>query len=90
MDKLKARRQLGLGDEKIILFVGRIERLKGIDKVIQALPYLKDIQPKFLIVGEDGNRQGEASSLNNLALNLGVSGSVSFSGLVDHDKMPAF
>jgi D-inositol-3-phosphate glycosyltransferase len=89
-DKIAARKKLALGEEKVILFVGRIERLKGIDKVIQALPMLSGLKPKLLIVGEDGNRKGEADNLKVLARDLGVSDSVTFSGLVDYDKLPDY
>lgn len=90
MDKLKARQKLGFGDSKIILFVGRIERLKGIDKLIRAMPYLKDIKPELVIVGEDGNRQGEMDSLKNLAKKLGIADSVNFRGLVNYEELPDF
>jgi D-inositol-3-phosphate glycosyltransferase len=87
MDKAAARQHLGLKDEKIILFAGRIERLKGIDRIIQALPFLNDIKPRLVIAGEDGNRPGEVQKLKTLAENLGVANSLSFNGLVDYDKL---
>jgi D-inositol-3-phosphate glycosyltransferase len=89
-DQALARQKLGLGKEKIILFVGRIERLKGINQVLQSLPYLADIQPKLIIVGEDGNRPGEINNLKDQADKLGISGSVAFTGLVDYEKLPYF
>lgn len=90
LNKTEARRQLGLGDGKIILFAGRIERLKGIDKVIHALPYLRNIKPQFIIAGEDGNRQGEVQKLKYLAETLGVEDTVTFSGLVDYQNLPVY
>jgi D-inositol-3-phosphate glycosyltransferase len=89
-DKQLARRILNLGDRKIILFVGRIERLKGIDKIIMALPFLSRFQPHLLIVGEDGNRPGEIETLKNLAGNLHLSDSITFTGLVDYERLPAY
>ena len=89
-DKREARRRLGLGEGKIILFAGRIERLKGIDKVIAALPYLKDCRPRLVIAGEDGNRQGEVQKLRAQAESLGVAGSIIFSGLVRYEELPAY
>jgi D-inositol-3-phosphate glycosyltransferase len=89
-DKSLARLQLGLQDGKIILFVGRIERLKGIEKVIQALPFLDHIKPRLIIAGEDGHRQGEVLYLKGLAENLGVADSVSFSGLVAYENLPLY
>ena len=88
--KIVARQKIGLNGGNIILFVGRIERLKGIDNLIRAMAYLEQSRPELLIVGEDGNRQGEMNNLKNLAEDLGVADSVSFSGLVDHEKLPDF
>jgi D-inositol-3-phosphate glycosyltransferase len=90
MDKLKARKELGLRDGKIILFVGRIERLKGINRLIQAMPYLKDHRPTLLIAGEDGNRQGEINNLKILAAELAVADSVFFPGLIDYSRLPFY
>jgi D-inositol-3-phosphate glycosyltransferase len=90
LDKSDARLQLGLHDEKIVLFVGRIERLKGIEKIIQALPFLNQLKPRLIIVGEDGNRQGEAQRLKRLAESLGVANSVTFSGLVAYENLPVY
>jgi D-inositol-3-phosphate glycosyltransferase len=90
LDKSSARLKLGLQDEKIILVVGRIERLKGIEKVIQALPFLTHIKPRLIIVGEDGNRQGESQHLKRLAEDLGVADSVTFSGLVAYENLPLY
>jgi D-inositol-3-phosphate glycosyltransferase len=90
MDKSYSRKSLGIGEGKIILFVGRIERLKGINQIIKALPYLAERKPRLIIVGEDGNRQGEMSSLKSLAVNQGVADCVSFSGLIDYQKLPMY
>jgi D-inositol-3-phosphate glycosyltransferase len=90
LDKLQSRRTLGLKEGNIILFVGRIERLKGIDKIIQAMPYIANLNPYLLIVGEDGNRAGEKLTLKNMAENLGVANSISFTGLADYNKLPMY
>jgi D-inositol-3-phosphate glycosyltransferase len=90
LEKAAARLKLGLGEGKIILFVGRIEKLKGIDRIIQSLPFLSDIKPHLMIVGEDGNRPGEVQKLKTLAEKLGVAESITFCGLVDYDKLPLY
>jgi len=89
-DKRLAREKLGLGDSKIMLFVGRVERLKGIDKLIQAMPYLQSKSSRLLIVGEDGNRPGEIKSLKAQADRLGLTDRVTFTGLVDYEKLPDY
>jgi D-inositol-3-phosphate glycosyltransferase len=90
LDKAAARRELGLGQEKVILFAGRIERLKGINHIIKALPYLRDLKPRLIIAGEDGNRPGESEKLKSLAEKIGVSNSVTFTGLVKYEYLPVY
>ena len=87
LDKTAARQKLGLGATSIILCVGRIERLKGLERVITALPYLSVYKPKLVIVGEDGNRVGEVQKLKLLAVKHDVSDSVVFKGLVPHEQL---
>jgi len=89
-DKRAARQKLGLGDGKLMLFVGRVERLKGIDKLIQSIPYIQNTRPRLLIVGEDGNRPGEIRKLKTLADNLGLADRVNFTGLVEYEKLPDY
>ena len=77
-----------LGNCPVILTVGRMQRRKGQDMVIKALPRLKkkfsDI--KYLIVGT-----GEESQyLRQLAHNCGVSDAVIFAGLVPDKDLPAY
>jgi D-inositol-3-phosphate glycosyltransferase len=91
MDKTDARRTLGLTDEKIILFVGRIDPLKGIDNLIKAIPLLRSkTNVKLLVVGGDENSREELEELKILALELNISDSVDFRGLVKHEQLPYF
>ncbi len=91
LDKAQARQYLGLGDEKIVLFVGRIDPLKGIDKLIKALPFLRDIQGlRLLVIGGGEHSQHEIKQLRKLACNLEVENSVTFLDLVKHEQLPYF
>jgi len=91
LDKAQARQYLGLDNEKIILFVGRIDPLKGIDKLIRALPYLGHIQGlRLLVIGGGENSQYEIEQLQKLACNLKIQNSVTFLGLVKHEQLPYF
>jgi len=91
LDKAQARQYLGLGNEKIILFVGRIDPLKGIDKLIRALPYLQRNQGlRLLVIGGGENSQHEIEQLQKLACNLKIQNSVTFLGLVKHEQLPYF
>jgi D-inositol-3-phosphate glycosyltransferase len=92
MDKEQARRSLGLRDgERIILFVGRIEPLKGIDILIGAAAQLHDDENfKVLIVGGDARADGQIAELRAQAERLGIDHHVSFVGAVDHEELPLY
>jgi len=91
LDKAQARQYLGFGNDKIILFVGRIDPLKGIDKLIKALPYLRNIQGlRLLVIGGGEHSQHEIEQLRKLACNLKIQNSVAFLDLVKHEQLPHF
>jgi len=71
--------------------VGRIDPLKGIDKLIQAIPYLQNIQGlKLVVIGGGENSQREIEQLQKLACNLNIQDSVTFLGLIKHEQLPYF
>jgi D-inositol-3-phosphate glycosyltransferase len=92
LDKTHARQYLGFrNDDKIVLFVGRIDPLKGIDKLIKALPYLQSMQGlKLLVIGGGEHSQQEIRQLRKLACNLGMESSITFVDLVKHEQLPYF
>ena len=91
MDKEMARQQLGFGDGKIVLFVGRIEPLKGIDQLLRAMTYLQNGQGlRLVIIGGDEHSQYEMERLQKLSRALHIGGSVTFPGLIKHEKLPYF
>ncbi len=92
MDKEFARRRLGLrSTERIILFVGRIEPLKGIDILIDAAAQLhEDENFAVLIVGGDARAQEQIDALRSQAAALGVDHHISFVGAVEHHELPLY
>lgn len=77
-------------DEKIVLYLGRIHRTKGIDLLIAAYSELvKDMQDtKLAIVGPD---DGYLSELKKQTTQLGIVDKVLFTGpLFKHDKLTAY
>jgi D-inositol-3-phosphate glycosyltransferase len=89
--KADARRRLGLGDERIILFVGRLEPLKGVDILIGAASMLdSDVDCSVLIVGGDETSSAQVEQLKGLARALGVGERVAFAGAVDHEMLPLY
>ena len=91
MPQAEARAALGLGEQKIILFVGRVEPLKGLDILIKAVAQMSE-ESNFvlLIVGADASTNGELAYLQRLAADLGVASRVRFVGAVDHEQMPLY
>jgi 1,2-diacylglycerol 3-alpha-glucosyltransferase len=84
-DKLRLRNTLGLKDEPVLLFVGRLAKEKSIDLVLKQLPETLKRVPnlKFLIVG-DGP---EMNRLKALSIEQGVEESVIFTGKVPWDQI---
>jgi D-inositol-3-phosphate glycosyltransferase len=90
------RSRLGIGAAKVIVFAGRLERLKGADIVIRALALLSEhladpVPPVLVVIGDDSHdgaaesraSGGEKGRLMTLAQMLGVDRRVRFIGSVD-------
>ncbi len=80
-DYWKARNRFASGNEKIILFVGRIVIEKGLDLVIRALPIVLNhgTPAKIVAVGEGP----EKGNYQKLAWDIGVGPKVHFTGHID-------
>jgi D-inositol-3-phosphate glycosyltransferase len=86
-----ARAELGLEDEHVILFVGRIEPLKGVDILINAAAIIEsDVDCTVLIVGGDTSSRAQVEKLRSLAREKGIEKRVTFVGAVDHEKLPLY
>ena len=84
------RRKYGIKEtEKIILYLGRIHKRKGLDLLVRVFSELqKKLHIKLVIAGPD---DGYLNYLKNLAKNLKVEKKVIFSGaLFDRDKLEAY
>ncbi len=92
MDKNIAREALGLSEfGPIILYVGRFAPVKGIDRLLAALPHLKKYDGlRLVIAGGDGLREDSALRLRHSAQKYGVLNKVLFTGRVEHEKLAAY
>ncbi|MFC1944778.1 glycosyltransferase [Chloroflexota bacterium] len=91
VDKAMARQQLGFDDGSIVLFVGRIDPLKGIDKLLVAMTYLrKRLRVHLVVVGGDEQSQPEMERLQKLAEELHIQDSVTFVGMIRHEELPLY
>jgi D-inositol-3-phosphate glycosyltransferase len=95
MDRAVARREIGYGSGRLLLFVGRLERLKGVEVAIRALALLRDRRHddvRLLILGEDSHEgeESEKERLKAVASEVGVRDRVDFVGSVAHHELPYF
>lgn len=97
--RAEARRRIGVPpDHRVILFVGRIQPLKGIDCLIRAMALVQKRYPEFKnnvcisIIGGDphttsGDEQHEMQRLHALKESLGVGDLVTFLGAKDQNTL---
>jgi len=88
MSQQQSRDYLGYGEGKNILFVGRLEPLKGLDILFRAVASLENIGDITLnIVGGDENSL-EKARLQELAGRMKLTDSIRFIGSVSQDELP--
>jgi glycosyltransferase involved in cell wall biosynthesis len=71
-----------------VLVVGRVERAKGQDLLVEALPAIRDAVPEahLMLVGADG---GARERLGHRAASLGVRDAITFGGARPREELPA-
>ncbi|MEZ4728017.1 MAG: glycosyltransferase [Caldilineaceae bacterium] len=100
LDKKKAKQKVGIpcGDANI-LFVGRIEPLKGVDTLLRAMSILQERHPAAIqntclaIVGGDPwteDLDTEMARLQQLRTDLGIHDLVTFLGAKDQEILPYY
>ncbi len=74
------RSRYGIGDERVVMTIARLDPRKGHDRVLRALAALRDCVPpfKYVIVGK-GEREAE---LRKLTIDLQLQDKVIFAGFV--------
>lgn len=91
-DRGEARRRLGIPeDERVILAVGRIEPLKGLDVLIQSLSAMSDrARVGLYIIGGDERARPELDRLAAIARTFRVAEHVHFLGARPHEDLPDY
>jgi len=91
-DMAAARQRLGLNGERILLFVGRPDPLKGLEILIGATSLLEHPHGvRVLVVGGEGDQSDPAYvAVRALASTLNVAGQVSYSGAVAQNVLPLY
>ena len=88
-DRDAARQRLGISAPRVMLFVGRIQRLKGVDLAIRALAALDDPKVALVIVGGPSGPDGvgEQNRVHDLAADLGVSEQIHWVSPRRHERL---
>jgi len=92
VDKSFARHRLGFNtNSNIVLFVGRVDPLKGIDKLFVAISYLRQRREvRLVVIGGDDYSQPEVKGLMMLSRELQIEDLVTFAGAVKQEDLPFY
>lgn len=92
--RVESRRQLRIDADRVILFVGRLDRLKGVDVLLRAAASLpagiKHGLKIVLVGGEPASTTRSESRHHALARRLGLAEIVEFRGKVPQSQLPAY
>ncbi len=90
VDQQFARKQLGLNGERILLFVGRPDPLKGLEILIEAAAQLEDPEGvRVLVVGGHGAID-ELPAAHMMQEEIDPNEHVTFLGSVQHELLPYY
>jgi D-inositol-3-phosphate glycosyltransferase len=101
LPRAAARAEIGVAEEKVVLFVGRIQRLKGLEVLLRAFHYARStdasLDARLVIVGglpeaadPASNEFREITRLQRLARRLRIADQVTFVGAVQHQQLPLY
>ncbi|MHB8573845.1 MAG: glycosyltransferase [Dehalococcoidia bacterium] len=90
LDREAAKRRLELSGAPVVLYAGRIEPLKGIDIVMEAIASLDEPRPIFVVAGGDRHSTVELTRLKAIAGRLGITDRMRFVGAVAQTDLPGY
>ncbi|PPD58702.1 glycosyltransferase [Dehalogenimonas etheniformans] len=88
IDRRQARMTLGFHDKPLVLFVGRLDKLKGIDQLIEAMSLVEVPDCRLVVIGGDEYSRAALERLKTLADILRISDRVEFIGAVPQRELP--
>lgn len=88
-DRVAARARLGLSGE-VLLFVGRMDPVKGIDVLLGAVARLKERSSLSVVLVGGSGAEPEMKRARALAEDLGIGNLVQFRGAVPQDQLPDY
>ena len=90
-DKQASRKKLGLpGSGKILMYVGRVERLKGIEILIQSVAGMEEEDDVTLLIVGGADSDPERHRLNDVVDRLGITDRVKFLPSVKQEQLPEY
>lgn len=90
VDRTEARWRLGLTERRIILFVGRMEPIKGLDVLLRAVASMEQRDAlQIVVIGGDADDES-LQRLRNMAAELGIQGHLLFRGAVPQETLPLY
>ncbi len=104
ISKVEARKQLGIDSrQKVILYVGRFDKRKGIETLVRATGELRsqleqgeEIDPhnlKLLIIGGSDPQAADGAErrrIEQIVTELDLQANTEFVGMVGHDRLPLY
>ena len=91
LDQKTARDLLGLNGEKILLYVGRVEPLKGLGLLVETAAQIdSEDGVRMMVVGADANGGQEMDRVKQLAKDRDLEDQIDFVGQVDHTELPLY
>ena len=90
-DQRAARDQLGINGYHTLLYVGRLEPIKGLDVLLHTMASIEAPRAVQLLVAGGGDAQDEGSQrMKRLTHELAIQDRVDFLGNLDHNLLPLY
>ena len=89
-DQRAARDQLGLNGHHTLLYVGRLDPIKGLEVLLHTLSSMETPRGVHLLVAGGNEHDEEYRRLNGVARKLDVQSKVEFLGSVEHTLLPLY
>jgi len=95
LDYHESRRELGWNiHERVVLFVGRIDPIKGIDTLIESMSLVQEPQLQYVLIGgdldEEGQPTGALAAVRDRVNALGMSRRCRYLGSQPQSLLPLF
>ena len=91
LDGSSVRRGLGTNGRKLLLYVGRIEPIKGLECLLKALSYFDESEsPMLMVIGGDIRNRSGMRVFKELAESCHTLERVYFIGSMTQDKLPLY